>query len=505
MIAAIRRNIAFAGVLAVVAALYFASGPSDRIGQLGGDWTWYLMMAGSYSPFSAHDAVYAAAAQESRFPPLYPLLLALVGAAENLRLAYTVNVACLVFALGALYAWCLELGIARPWSLAAALVVAMLPGSYLLALYPQSEYLYLALSLAALWLLARHARTRCSRDLIGAALLIAAACLTRSIGVALFAPLALAVLRERRLAGFATIGIAIAPLLGWQLVHQTPFGYGRMAADIFAQATPAWWWVQSAGMWTALRYGFGHSLVHFGGMFAPTQALAALLLAAALWRCVCLAADGVYVGAYLAMLTVWPFPEESTRFVWPIIPVGLAQGMLLASRVSARVSGGRGYAQTLFAGVLAVLVLPALAIIVARHGAGEVGAANRYVAWYDSDPAQAALAVRTTQAIVEGLQNSAQIVPAGECVFSTKPDLLNFYARRAATLPPVAAVPQAEFERALDESQCHWLAMMIATQRVYPEPMYPLQRLGNNALIVDARGFTADGRDYSAFTLTKLQ
>ena len=87
MIATIRRHVAFAAVPAVVAALYFASGPSDRIGQLGGDWTWYLMMAASYSPFSAHDAVYAAAAQESRFPPLYPLLLALVGAAENLRWA----------------------------------------------------------------------------------------------------------------------------------------------------------------------------------------------------------------------------------------------------------------------------------------------------------------------------------------------------------------------------------------------------------------------------------
>src|SRR5689334_7527299 len=101
----LRRHAWLVAILAVVAPLYFVWAWSDRLGHLGGDAAYYLMMAHTYAPYLQHDPVYAAAAASSRFPPLYPLVLALFGGANSLPIAQAITVASLILALCVLYAW----------------------------------------------------------------------------------------------------------------------------------------------------------------------------------------------------------------------------------------------------------------------------------------------------------------------------------------------------------------------------------------------------------------
>jgi hypothetical protein len=505
-VSAARRHLALILVLAVIAPLYLFWGYSDRLGILGSDATYYLMAAATYSPFSATDAVYSAAAHESRFPPLYPILLAALNAADHLDRAAIATVLCFLLALSVFYAWCRELGLPKAPATAAVLIFALLPGSYMLALYPQSEYLYVLLSLAALWLLERHERTQRRIDIFSAAVLIAAACLTRTVGVCLLVPLVLSVFRARRPSAFAALVVATAPLLLWHLLHATNAGYGVVVANIYTHATPQALWAQVASSWTTLRYGLAKDVIYFGGMFSATQVLAALMLAAAICRCMRLRVDGVYVLTYLAILLVWPFPEEAPRLVWVILPVALAQTMLLLLGGSDARSV-RGYACMLLAGAIFVLTLPTAAIVAQRYraaAASEIDHADRYVAWYDPDPAKAAIGVRTTQTIVDGLRQINQLAPAGACVISTKPDLVNYYAHRDSTLPPVDSDSQPEFERWLSETKCGYVAMMSATQSVYPTPMYPSRRLDRGET-VDLREFSFGDLDYTTFELVKLR
>jgi len=68
-------------IITAVAVLYCIWGDSDRVGWVTGDAASYLTMAKAYAQPGV-DEIAAKAAAQSRFPPLYPLLLARSGASS---------------------------------------------------------------------------------------------------------------------------------------------------------------------------------------------------------------------------------------------------------------------------------------------------------------------------------------------------------------------------------------------------------------------------------------
>ena len=494
-------------VLAAVGPLYLIWSCSDRLGHLGGDAAYYLMMAHAYTPSAVPDVVYSTVAHDSRFPPLFPLLLAAFAAGDNLQLTSIIDAACFVLALIALYVWQMGLGFAASRAAALTLVNALLPESYLLALCPQSEYLYLLLSLLVLLFIDRFERGARERDLYIAAFLLAAACLTRTIGIALFAPMVIVLIRSRRLRLAGPLFVAMVPVLIWHLMHSAKSGYGYILESTYAEAPFTSLFRQTLGEWEALRYGFAQNILQTGQMFAITQALAISVLVAIAWRAAKLRADGVYVAIYLGILLVWPFPEEAARFVWAVLPIGLVQLMLLASRV--RTAHLHSALSAVLIGSLLALTLPSLAIVAERYRAGELSdieGANRYLAWYDPDPAKALMGVLTQKTMVAGLLQIEQSVSADACVISVKPELVSYYAHRFSVLPPTESASDADFQRGLRESGCAYVAMLGGVQPTYPTTMYPSQRIGDESRVIDVRGFSMDSpaKDYITFKLAKL-
>lgn len=507
MLHVIRRHWALALVLVAAGPLYLIWSCSDRLGHLGGDAAYYLMTAHAYTPSAVPDIVYSAVAHDSRFPPLYPLLLAAFAAADNLQLTSIIDAACFVLALVVLYVWQMGLGLPTSRAAALTLVIGLLPESYLLALCPQSEYLYLLLSLLVLLFIDRFERIGRERDLYVAAFLLAAACLTRTIGMALFAPMIVILIRSRRLRLAGPLFVAMAPVLAWHLIHSAKSGYGDILESTYAETPLTSLLRQTSGEWDALRYGFAQDILQTGRMFVTTQALAILVLVGTAWRAAQLRADGIYVVIYLAILLVWPFPEEAARFVWTVLPIGLVQLVLLASR--ARPAHLPSALTALLIGSLLALTLPSLAIIAERYRAGElsdIDGANRYLAWYDPDPAKALTGVLTQKTIVEGLVQIEHSVPADVCVISVKPELVSYYAHRFSSLPPMESASDADFQRGLRESGCSFVAMLGGVQPTYPTAMYPSQRIAGESKVIDVRGFSMDSppKDYITFKLAKL-
>jgi len=73
----LRRHAYILAVLAVSASLYFVWSHNDALGKPFADGPNYMMMAEHYSLYGHSDPVYAEVATDVRFPPLYPMLLAL--------------------------------------------------------------------------------------------------------------------------------------------------------------------------------------------------------------------------------------------------------------------------------------------------------------------------------------------------------------------------------------------------------------------------------------------
>lgn len=482
----LRRHAVILLVLLFAAGCYFTWTCSASIGQLGGDGASYLMMAQHYAPYGGHDRVYAEAATFSQFPPLYPLLLAWSGAAAEPVLAHAVTTACLLLALYTCYAWLLAQGIPAAHSALTVLALAAIPGSWMTGLMFQSEYLYLLLSLLALHLLERYRQARKAEALYAAALAVAAAALSRSAGVTLL-PALLIVARgaPRPVAGVAA-ALALLPLLGWHLAHQAQHGYAAAFLDTYRSG--GWHFLHSQVQTelAALHRGFAENFQRTAALPALIDGLGLFCLAAGLYRATGLAPDAVYIVVYLALLLLWPSPADAQRFLWVVLPVLLAQPVLLAARwpwptIQQAITAA-------LAGMMLAQALPAIAFAADRYRAAAWSNlpqdSRGLVVWYRPDPQSAREGVESQLAIIGVLSRIPQRVPAGDCVIATRPELINYFGHRRSVLPPLNSAPDAAFAAAIEQSGCRYAFGVASGDDRYPA-LHPLQRLGPDSRLID--------------------
>ncbi|MBC7802823.1 MAG: hypothetical protein H7Y16_03015, partial [Candidatus Parcubacteria bacterium] len=114
----------------------------------------YLVMAQVFSPYqAASQAVAAAFAGEAFYPPLFPAVLALAGAAHDIAWAHVLTALLLAAGLPLAYV------LGRHWlddrrqAAAAVLCIALLPALWVNAKGILSEPLFCLLLLATLWVL----------------------------------------------------------------------------------------------------------------------------------------------------------------------------------------------------------------------------------------------------------------------------------------------------------------------------------------------------------------
>jgi 4-amino-4-deoxy-L-arabinose transferase-like glycosyltransferase len=315
----------------------------------------YLIMAQAFSPFEAVDPAIAVAAPDEKYPPLFPLLLALTGGAYDWRIAHAVVALCFaasVFLFGE-HARRVTGSARLAWI--AALVFAAMPGAWLSAKGILSEFPFMALVFAAL---VYYDRLRESASRRGAWLamgvLLAAVMLTRTIGVALAAAVAFAecmrFLRTRDAAGLRalpwTLGVAFAITGLWYALR--PGGgedtYVTSSAGMiegFRQHGLTWAreWIRVNASSLADAW-FTALMIFWGEPWKPGFMLASafgiLGLAGALRRAARGEVDAAYCVAFLAILLLWPYPGQMYRLAFPVVPLLMLNAIWLAKALMDR-------------------------------------------------------------------------------------------------------------------------------------------------------------------------
>jgi len=489
----VRRHAFLLLALAFIAPIYFAWTGHNQIGQFGGDGPSYLMMAQHYSFSHSRDPIYSDTASSSRFPPFYPFLLSLFGASTDLVQAHIVTTSFLLLALTALYTWLLGEGFSPSQSTLLTLLFAMLPGTWLLGLSVQSEYVYLFFSMLALSFLAAHERSKRDEALYAAAITIAAAVLTRTIGVALFLPLLVAALRAQRRSAFFAICVALLPFLAWQLLHRSPNSDGYLPAlRVYKNGNYLFEAIrrQLSGELPALLKGIGGNFVYGVPVPSPVSYALALFCGTGLiWRLKKRKPDGMYAAANLAILLAWPFPEEAQRFLWVLLPLLFVQPLLLLADVcggslSARIPQA-GIA--IFGVIILSISLPAISAVTDRYrdaAYSNVPSANGFLSWYRLDPADAESNVEFQAVLINALQSIPRDVPITDCVIATRPDLVNYYSHRVSLRPPLKSAPDDYFNGALRASTCRYVFVYAGADVIFPATMYPLERIGTQSRLL---------------------
>jgi len=459
---------------------------STELGDFGGDNAYYLLTARYYSPWLGPSPVASHFALHSPYPPLFPLVLALTGGGASLLAAHLVVAAGWVSAIALFYLWLVALGFNRLTATVAAMLFGLLPAALLEALSVHSEALYLPLTLLALWSMARFEQDQERNRLFVAAAAIALATLTRSAGVSLLVAFGAYVAVHRPKGSGWLLGAAVAPMLAWSMISPgRGHGYvaqlmeryggdslGSIAAQIALGARALWrGWV--------LAFGTGYTAM----VVLSLVALACIVgMLYRIWRW---KFDGLYAGAYLLLILLWPFPAEAQRLILVIVPVLLAQALLLLSTVPALKSGGRvvRHLQVLALAPLLIVVVPELALGVQRFTRplpDDLAPYRQALSWYGAPPREAADDLVSRAAVARHLRTLDKWVGPGECVYGMKPSIIGFYGDRISFPPPSARLNDEEFQAAVRTGPCRYFYVMGYISPSFPTPYYPVMRLGNS-------------------------
>lgn len=438
--------------------------------------------------------------RQTRFPPLFPLVLAAFGGGTH-ALQHTQVIACAINILmfACLWAWLRRDPGSRATAFAVTALTVLSPGFFLLTLNPVSEPLTMAMMWVA-FLLAT--RLRESRDVyLLVALLAGLTAITRSVNIALVCAIPFWLHFngvDRRRVAIGSV-LAFLPFTAWFVYRRTIPGTSSYLDGL----EPAFF-IEQLGGWPDLLYahpwrlvtGFAKNFDVFPDPVSIGITLGLLLLAATGWssRLRARRLDAIFIVFYFAIILVWPYPREAPRFMTFVLPLvllyatlGLA-GLLRRMRVEPPLR--------MAAPVIAVAVLLASASTILHFfqlARIEVDAELRSEkrGQYYFHAADAASAVRIADGMARvrlTAREAARMLPPGECTYAVIPNMLQIHA-------PVRVVP---YPRTLADElpirpqlpRCDYL-FVVGIRGIWPEevPFYPMNLIEaeTEALLIGRR------------------
>ena len=298
----------------------------------------YLVMAQVFSPFQpASQAVASAFAREATYPPLFPLVLALAGAAHDVAWAHVLTALILAGCVPLVYALGVRWFGNRGAAAAAALSVVLLPSVWINAKGILSESLFSVLLLATLWVLDSKPGSRGGKLML--ALLLSALALTRTVALPMIAVYALwAATRPQqtpasRAQALIPALVAATAYAAWVLLRpaDTADSYARILSEHAQAYLGAGNPLAAAGaslarQLNAVAEGWVGSLLIFWVEGRPARtalagAIGVLALAGMVLRLLAGKADAWMMAGYLLIFLAWPFYDQMGRFLFPVLPV----------------------------------------------------------------------------------------------------------------------------------------------------------------------------------------
>ncbi len=415
----------------------------------------YLVMAQVFSPWQPASPAVAAAF----YPPLFPVVLALAGAAHHVAWAHALTALLLAACLPVVYLLGVRLLESRPAAAAVVACVALTPSLWVNAKGILTEPLFCLLLLATFWVLDAGGRVRGRLTML--ALLMAGMALTRTAALPMLAVYALWVVTRRgmapkwKLRELVPVAAAVAAYGLWVLLRPaaTADNYARIALDhggvFFGANNPlAAIFASILRQANSMGEGWIGSLLLYWVEGRPVRVLLAgaagtLCLAGVALRVRDGKPDGWMIAGYLALLLAWPFYDQMGRFLFPVLPVLLLYAFLAAATAARALGRPRGLGAGALALLLLSLTVPAMAFIQQRSAAA--GQFREIVDWYRTpglDQARARAQVQLD--LFADMEEIRKLTAPGDRIMWFAPSYVALLAdRRGVAAPEPELAPPA--------------------------------------------------------------
>lgn len=378
--------------------------------------------------------------QYTRFPPLFPMLLGALGAgSDHQHLAGAVSNGLAVAAVASVWAW-VRVDTKR-LALATMVAIALIlyPYHFVLNLSPVSEPLGMLLTFSAFALLTQRGATE--KRVAIAACLVGLAPLARTALVPLVVAFLIWLIPSRwlsRQTRWVAALLATLPYGVWFLYRGTMQAdqyEGYLTAEQYANANIAWpeaLWVQPMRLFDAFRDSWIPEPT-----LPVTLASAAILLLAGIGSLVRLREgklDAWFLGGYLMLILLWPFPTEFRRLLVAVYPCLLVCAIsavrFIASPRVRRPACGLLLTSLLLAHGLGSIHLLRLATLPVD---AELLGEKREPAFFLQPNEDSARAV--SEGFARGrllLSEASRLIPPNACVYASPPLFARLYASRSS-------------------------------------------------------------------------
>lgn len=517
-------------VYVLVSIVYLGYTWGHELASLEGDEFIYLLSAEHFSPWTEPSSVAAYVASNSPSPPLFPLVLGFLGGGDSILAANIIVTMFMLLSFVVFSFWLLEEGVTEWRAFVLAFLFAILPGTYMQALFVMSEGLYLILSMACLLAVAKAENSQNDRWFVAAALCVAAVMLTRSAGWALFAAFAAYLMWHRCQKTWLLLIVAALPATTWSIYKGVTGGtdgptYFGLLLEWYL-ANPIWdsanpfsvllnqTVTEASRLWKGLSSDFTTTPVG-ASVFGV---VGILFMGAVAYRLYLRKLDGIYVAMYIAMILVWPFSYAANaekRFAIAVIPILMFQALFLIGRLSRNLPQRLRFnpIEVIYLSLILLLALPTLALVAARyfqpvaHDLEPFRRVGWWYSWYWKDSLiPAPVYMKYAKVLSETLPEIRSNVPEHECVYSVKPYIVDFYMRRISKYPPGEVLEDADFLKMLNDSGCRYFFFMNdISPSISKERFYPAHRLGDTVQSIIAVQYTEGENTMIMGVLGKLK
>ena len=474
--------------------LYFSITSDDRVVGFLTDDAIYLLMAEVYSPWHAGtDSLLEFVRSQNHFPPFYPVIMGLLGVdSGNPVLASHISVCMLITGLIGVGFWVYRESGSFITGLGIPVLIAILPGTLIFTQGLWSEFLFICLLYAALFILSKSEIT--GQHWLIAALLIALCALTRIVGVTLIAAYCLMLLIRRPRFYPYYAAVSVIPIVLWLFI-----GSGRVSEttyvgtlldslsnlnptriiDIITNKVSVIYYSMS---W--LLSGYDKSGQHPLLIGTFLLAMLAIAIPAIIKRFKQRKIDVYFLILYMLVILVWPYSDTYfvSRFLFPVLPVfflyiylGLT---ILTHHKTYRIYG---FCILLILGCTVGLPMSWHIIHMATTSVGrDLDPYRRHRSWLASESHEDAVKnARQTKIILTSLQELRKYIPEDECVYSAYTGLVMLHTRRISGALPEPATTDAAFDR--QTKKCRYIIALplVDQEKTYPA-FYPVKRLEHN-------------------------
>ena len=464
-----------AGAIALAFALICTSFAwQPELASFADDSASYLVMAQVFSPWQlVPQPIAEAYVREAFYPPLFPALLALAGAGNDIGRAHAVSALLLACALPVAYVVGVRWLHDRRAALAVVVTTALLPSLWIHVKGILSEPLFCFLFLAILALLETE-----KRSAVLLALAMAALSLTRTVGLIVLAAYAAHALmhsgmglRQRAQRAWPALA-GIAAYAVWVLVRPAE------AADVNVRfmaergqaifASPSMLAALGASMVrqaNALGEAWIGALMVFWvpGRVVPlviASGLGMLSLAGLLARLRARSVDAWMTAAYLLTFLLWPFHDQMTRFLFPVLPVLVLYGFWAIAGALRRSARPVAAASLVLSVVFASLSVPALAFIYQRARSPEPYA--RMTDWYRTpDLDQARSRAQVHLGLLADMHAIGRLTQPQDHVMWVAPSYIALLANRHGVPAPEAELPPERYRAVVGEKRPDYVFLSL--------------------------------------------